>query len=914
MNLQKSKSVRNSNFAHSRLLRLFPPLVLLLLVLPAYAKYGGGTGTLADSYKIATPEQLYDIGKHEEDWDKCFKLVADIDLSAYKNVPFNPIGTGYGPDGVPEYGRWFRGVFDGDGHTISNFTHHSPNFNDVGLFGTIVGEVKNLGLVNVDVSGHERVGGLAGVTLQGGGYPGDVSNCYVTGRVSGQNDVGGLVGRSGGRIHNCYSTAEVSGDYYRIGGLVGGNDGGLVYNCYTTGWVTANRQVGGLVGSNGFNGRLVASFWDVETTGQAVSYGGHGRTTAEMKMASTFFGWGGCDSEGVWTIDEGKDYPRLAWEGKPGQPITGQLSDIVPGSGTAADPYLISTAEQLNSIGLFPCERNRYFRLMADIDLSSYKGTEFNMIGVYYPFSGSFDGNRHTISNFTYDSLPEGEDNVGLFGEVATGAVVKNLGLIDVDVAGRQYVGGLAGRNNGGKISNCYVTGQVRWGGKAGALVGSNNGTVTTSWATASVAGGDTLGGFVGENNGTLSDCYAIAPVSANYDFCGGLVGNNAGQISNCYAAGPVTGPANISGGLVGKGTLDVVANSFWDVQATGQTVSAGGTGKATAFMMTRKTFTDAGWDFVGETANGTEDTWSISEGTDYPCLSWATMVGGPNPPDGATSVDPNVTLTWMPSPTAESHDVYFGDSVADVEAGTGGTFQGSQFETSFTVGLPGTPYPEGLIPGATYYWRIDEHNAGGGVARGNVWSFTVKPFEPVEETVEYQVTSSEDDGYAITHTFQNIDTDSLKVGSSSFAKPPYYMSGMVFRNVNIPQGTRILNASLKIRAHNSQLTDTVYGMIQAEASDDAAGFGVSRNIGSVSKTNASVDWDLDEPWSADTWYTSPDIAGVIQEVIDRGGWSANNALAILYCARENEVGYRKISSFDRGSDYAPILEITYIP
>jgi hypothetical protein len=275
--------------------------------------------------------------------------------------------------------------------------------------------------------------------------------------------------------------------------------------------------------------------------------------------------------------------------------------------------------------------------------------------------------------------------------------------------------------------------------------------------------------------------------------------------------------------------------------------------------------------------------------------------------------VDPNVILTWMPSPTAESHDVYFGDSAAAVEAGSGGTFRRNQVETSFTVGLPGTPYPDGLVPGATYYWRIDEHNAGGAVAKGNVWSFTVKPFEPVEETVEYQVAASEDDGYAFSDTAQNLDTDYLRVGSSSFAKPPYYMSGMVFRNVNIPQGTRILSARLKIRAHTSRLTDVAYGMIQAEAANNAATFGSSRHIASVPRTSASVNWDLDQPWSVDAWYESPDIAEVIQEVINRGGWSPNNALAILYSTR-SEGGYRNFSAYDRGSDYAPVLEITYVP
>jgi len=88
---------------------------------------------------------------------------------------------------------------------------------------------------------------------------------------------------------------------------------------------------------------------------------------------------------------------------------------------------------------------------------------------------------------------------------------------------------------------------------------------------------------------------------------------------------------------------------------------------------------------------------------------------------------------------------------------------------------------------------------------------------------------------------------------------------------------------------------------------------GGSRNIGSLDMTITSIDWDIDEAWSADTWYTSPDIASVIQEVINRGDWSDGSSLAIIYSTRLRESGYRNISSFDRGSDCAPKLEITYV-
>jgi len=100
-----------------------------------------------------------------------------------------------------------------------------------------------------------------------------------------------------------------------------------------------------------------------------------------------------------------------------------------------------------------------------------------------------------------------------------------------------------------------------------------------------------------------------------------------------------------------------------------------------------------------------------------------------PVPADGAMVGDTWVRLEWKAGVGAVSHDVYFGENAEDVNAGTGGTFQGTTDNTFFLVGVnfPGVPYPEGLVPGTTYYWRIDEFD-GSETHKGEVWSFTVLP------------------------------------------------------------------------------------------------------------------------------------------------------------------------------------------
>ncbi|MHC4433847.1 MAG: LamG-like jellyroll fold domain-containing protein, partial [Planctomycetota bacterium] len=107
----------------------------------------------------------------------------------------------------------------------------------------------------------------------------------------------------------------------------------------------------------------------------------------------------------------------------------------------------------------------------------------------------------------------------------------------------------------------------------------------------------------------------------------------------------------------------------------------------------------------------------------------------GPSPADGATHQRTSVRLDWSAGESAVSHDVYLGESFDDVNGGAETTFGGNQTSTSFVAGLSGFAYPQGLVPGTTYHWRVDEIEANGTVHAGDIWSFRVPPttaYDPI--------------------------------------------------------------------------------------------------------------------------------------------------------------------------------------
>ena len=140
----------------------------------------------------------------------------------------------------------YTGTFDGQNHTVSGLYFNDADKYNVGLFGVVYndGSVSNVGVVDSCFYCYGNVGGVCGTSL------GTISNCYNTGRVSGNNaNVGGVCGISYGTITNCYNTGAVSSNSSRVGGVCGDNNE-KISNCYNTGTVSGATAVGGVSGRN----------------------------------------------------------------------------------------------------------------------------------------------------------------------------------------------------------------------------------------------------------------------------------------------------------------------------------------------------------------------------------------------------------------------------------------------------------------------------------------------------------------------------------------------------------------------------------------------------------------------------------------------------------------------------------------
>ena len=246
------------------------------------------------------------------------------------------------------------------------------------------------------------------------------------------------------------------------------------------------------------------------------------------------------------------------------------------GSGTAEDPYQIANGAQLARFaaivnGTDGMARNTAAcgKLTADILLNDTEGWEnwdestkglntWTPIGNSWEnFTGTLDGDGHSVSGIYINSTAEYQ---GLVGVLGSGGTLQNLGVKASYIKGLHSVGGVCGIS-WGTVTNCYNSGSLAGSEGVGGLCGTNGGTVTNCNNTGSVTGNNMVGGLCGYNNSNVINCYNTANVTGTGDYVGGLCGWNEGPVTNCYNTGNVTGN-NMVGGLCGY-NWDNVTNCY---------------------------------------------------------------------------------------------------------------------------------------------------------------------------------------------------------------------------------------------------------------------------------------------------------------------------------------------------------------
>jgi len=239
------------------------------------------------------------------------------------------------------------------------------------------------------------------------------------------------------------------------------------------------------------------------------------------------------------------------------------------GQGTAADPFLIATPENLTWIHenrqTQYWHTHRHFLLIADIIAPTNLIIGATGDSGSNSFGGTFDGGGHTITLSISPSSRTAPS--GLFALIDPGGVIRNLTVTGF-VHGRSSVGGIAGSNRG-EIENATSHANITGSSNAvGGLAGVNEGVVYSSRATGNVTGVNTVGGLIGSNiRGTVNNSYATGNVVGSGRYIGGLIGHNTGTVSNGRASGSVTGSGNYVDNLVGRSTGTVNDVAFVRVQ-----------------------------------------------------------------------------------------------------------------------------------------------------------------------------------------------------------------------------------------------------------------------------------------------------------------------------------------------------------
>lgn len=542
-----------------------------------------------------------------------------------------------------------------------------------GLLGSMSGVVSKCYAVS-NVQGFHELGGLVGLNFNGqiedsfaftmviGSGPvgglvgvngGSVTNCFSSGWVEGDLNFGGLVGVDVGGsdavVLNSFWDMPSSGQETSTGGT-GATTEAMTHAAMfaDAGWDFSETWA---IEEGGTYPYLQEVPFPQEEVTLSISVDGEGTVTAAPDAAVYRAG-----TPVTLTAVAGEGYSPMYWQVED-SPVAGiRTNPLVVALGmdrtvtAVIRPSVIElhTIEELQRILSEPDYPHDWdYALANDIDASATArwngGRGFRPIGSrgshsshdpIYVFEGTLDGRSHVIRNLVVD-VPD-QSGVGIF-KYAHEAYFHDIILEDVNVIGGDYTGSLVGSmSEEGTIERCRVSGTVSGAATVGGLAGSSRGDIHQCHSLATVSGEAFVGGLAGASYGDIKECHSVATVSGQ-DTVGGLVGITlGGTLTDSYASGHVSGGTTVGGllgdakanflrcystatvagdagvgGLVGIGMSRSSNESYWDTVLSGVSVSDGGMGLPTEWLVWRWQYET--WDFA--------TVWDICPGVSHPFL-----------------------------------------------------------------------------------------------------------------------------------------------------------------------------------------------------------------------------------------------------------------------------------------------------
>ena len=637
-------------------------------------------GAGATAYNTAFPNAASGMGCAST--CEGYELTADIDLdtdgggSPDSNDAYYNSGEGWDPIG--DFNNRYTGVLHGNGFTITNLYINRATVSYQGLFSLIgIGaRVEALNITAANVTGNNYVGILASYNI------GEVIAVHTAGSVTASSGsyAGGIVANqtAAGSIHSSHSSASVTGQA-NVGGLVGYASAGTsadIINSYSTGAVSRSSgtatTIGGLIGAVSTGFAASASYYDSTTSGCVsggtagctTSAGGSGvsdRTTAQLQAPVGYSGiyaaWnanldGVTGADDPWYFGTTSQYPVLKY-GKTDYDIDNdryiEVSNLAqldairhdrtgdgnPASGGAAAYNAAFPLRFAGAGGRMGCPNSGCtgYELTQSLDfdengdgqITSADSTYWNGGAGWQPiasdtptgqasrYQGDFNGNGFTINNMF---INRAGDDIGLFGGIHSTTRIESLGVTNANITGQHFIGILVGASYGAIVA-CYTTGSVT------STIASNNINDT--------------GGMVGllRNAGaSIHSSYSTASVSAT-DYAGGLVGRAIDSaITNSYSTGRVTrtsGTGPYIGGLIGYGSGNTITATYYDTDTSGCvtggsagcTGSNGGTAQTTSALQGPTGYTGiySAWNANLDGVAGDDAPWAFGTSSDYPTL-----------------------------------------------------------------------------------------------------------------------------------------------------------------------------------------------------------------------------------------------------------------------------------------------------